>query len=425
MMPSLSRFLLLAVVFLGGLVPAFGVTPRLFMKFDGTTTDSSGANIITTITPNFTPTYAADRNGVANKAIVFTGSQSIQLIASSAVGNSNQALGLRNGLTNLSFTLASWVYFTSIGTGEGYSTIFGNTASGAGTLHAGAGSGTALAHFGFDGSDANGATASMVTGQWYHLAFVYNGATQEQRIYINGMPEVVRSGVTNTLRSANLYLGNWGGTGTDPTNDLKGRLDDTVVYNVALDAGQVQALFNNVDPAALPAAGTYSAPRLPGILGTTGLWGVREIKGYNLTGFSYSSLVDADRIARNYPLNAGGATMLDYQSPIINMRDAENGVSHYFSNDLNFGTDVVGVDDNNLLMIAKCAVRIPVEDDYTFGFRGDEGSRLRVLGKQFLSSTRLAAANNLNPAHFGDGIYFNQATGDSATIGVVHLTPGD
>jgi hypothetical protein len=39
-------------------------------------------------------------------------------------------------------------------------------------------------------------------------------------------------------------------------------------------------------------------------------------------------------------------------------------------------------------MIAKCAVRIVTESDYTFGFRGDDGSRLRVLGKQFLSSTR-------------------------------------
>jgi hypothetical protein len=76
-------------------------------------------------------------------------------------------------------------------------------------------------------------------------------------------------------------------------------------------------------------------------------------------------------------------------------------------------------------MVATCAVRITVEDDYTFGFRGDDGSRLRVLGKKFSSSTRLATGNNINPAHHGDGIYFIQGPGDSNTIGVVHLAPGD
>ena len=187
----------------------------------------------------------------------------------------------------------------------------------------------------------------------------------------------------------------------------------------------MQALFNNVDPLNVPAAGTYSAPKLPGFPGTTGQWGVREIKGYSLSGFSYGTLVNADRIARNYPLNAGGVTAFDYFSPVINMRDADNGTSHYFGSDLNFGTNVVGVDDNNLLMVAKCAVRITVEDDYTFGFRGDDGSRLRVLGTQFASSTRLATGNNINPAHHGDGIYFIQGTGDSNTLGVVHLPVGD
>ena len=428
LMSSLSRFLLLAFLCLGSIVPAFGVAPTLYLKYDGATTDSSGTGIVTVTPVGVTPTYSTDRFGVVNKAVVFAGSQSLRITTSdpSAVGNSNQALGLRNASgTNTSFTLASWVYFNNIGSGQGYSTIFGNDNSSTGTLHAGTGNANALAHFGFDGNDANGVTTSMVTGQWYHVAFVYNAATTEQRIYINGMPENVRTAVTNTIKAANLYIGNWGGTGVDASNDLKGRLDDTVVYNVAFDAGQVQALFNNVDPLNVPAAGTYSAPKLPGFPGTTGQWGVREIKGYSLSGFSYGTLVNADRIARNYPLNAGGVTAFDYFSPVINMRDADNGVSHYFGSDLNFGTNVVGVDDNNLLMIAKCAVRITVEDDYTFGFRGDDCSRLRVLGKQFASSTRLATGNNINPAHHGDGIYFIQGTGDSNTIGVVHLPVGD
>ena len=72
--------------------------------------------IVTAVTPNsgFTPTYAADRFGVASKAVVFTGSQSLQIVSGAV--NSNEAFGLRNaGGTNTSFTLAAWVYFTSLG----------------------------------------------------------------------------------------------------------------------------------------------------------------------------------------------------------------------------------------------------------------------------------------------------------------------
>src|SRR5436190_10372998 len=121
-------------------VGAQAQTPRVFLKFDGNLTDSSGAGVITStaVSPGFSPTYTTDRNGVASRALVFTSSSSLQLLASSLPGNSNQALGLRNATgTNTSFTLAAWVKFTSLGSGQGYSTIFGNLGSGAGTLHVG------------------------------------------------------------------------------------------------------------------------------------------------------------------------------------------------------------------------------------------------------------------------------------------------
>ena len=103
----LSRNLLPLLALLLLSVNGFGQTPRVFLKFDGNLTDSSGAGIITTVAPNsgFTPTYNTDRFNVASKAIVFTGGQSLLLYASSAIGNSNQALGLRNGGANTSFTL--------------------------------------------------------------------------------------------------------------------------------------------------------------------------------------------------------------------------------------------------------------------------------------------------------------------------------
>jgi hypothetical protein len=78
-----------------------------------------------------------------------------------------------------------------------------------GTLHAGLGNNVATTHFGFDSNDVNGATCTTTTNVWYHIAFVYdavgNGSGPNQRIYINGIPEVTRSNVANTLKVADLY----------------------------------------------------------------------------------------------------------------------------------------------------------------------------------------------------------------------------
>ena len=129
-MRSLHRFLLTAFLCLCGLAPVFAQTPRVYLKFDGNLTDSSTAGLVTSVTASagFTPTYAADRFNVASRAVVFTGGQSLQLVASSLPGNSNQALGLRNaGGTNTSFTLTAWVYFTSLGSGQGYSATLART----------------------------------------------------------------------------------------------------------------------------------------------------------------------------------------------------------------------------------------------------------------------------------------------------------
>ena len=65
----------------------------------------------------------------------------------------------------------------------------------------------------------------MVGAQWFHFAFVYDASgAGTQRIYINGVPETQRFTVNDTLKIADLFLGNWG-TATDVNNDLEGRLD--------------------------------------------------------------------------------------------------------------------------------------------------------------------------------------------------------
>lgn len=399
-------------------------TPRVWLRFDGNLNDSSGAGVITSVTANgAAPSYTTDRNGTANGAIAFTSSQSLQLAASSLVGNSSEALGLRNSSgTNTSFTLMAWVYVGSVSS-QGYQTVFGNLGSGAGTLHAGLNTNSDKTHFGFDGNDVNGGAASLVANQWFHIAWVYDvSAATGQRIYVNGIPDVTRTGVTNTLKAADLLIGNWG-TATDASNDFRGRLDDVVVYNAALKGDQILAAYLGTAPNALPTAGTYNAPATTyGYRGTAGMWGVREIKAY--PGIGYNSLVNADRILKAYAATPGG-TVASYWTPVLNMTDDEApGNLGYFANEGDYGTNTPAADDN-ILMLARCTVKIPTAGAYTFGFRGDDGSRLRVVGRNFTSSTRINTGNSADPAHIGDTLYYPNSAGDSATIGVVTLPVGE
>lgn len=397
-------------------------TARVRLEFNGNLSDSSGAGLITSVVPSagYTPAYATDRNGVANGAIVFTGGQSLTLAASSLPGNSNEALGLRNaGGTNTSFTMCAWVMFTSLGSGQGYSTVFGNSGSGAGTLHAGLNVNSANTHFGFEGNDVNGGACPLVTNVWYHIAFTYDTtASNGQRVYVNGIPDVTRTGVTNTLKVADLMLGNWGTT-TDTTNDMKGRLDDVVIYNTALKGDQILALANGVSPASVPAVNAYFPPASTfGHRGTDGMWGIREIKNY--PGIAYNSMVNVDRLLKAYATTPAG-TVVNYWAPVINIIDQENpGNAGYFPNEADYGTNTPA-DDNNILIFARCSVIIPSVGNWTFGFRGDDGSRLRVVGQRFISATRLAGGNSADPANISDMIIHSNGSGDSNTLGVVNF----
>ncbi len=404
--------------------PALAQVPRVYLKFDGNLSDSSGAGIVTTVSPvTITPGqpapsdgYTFDRFGVDGKALILPGSASLELIAAALPADSNQALGLRSGLAGSPFTLSAWVYVNagSLGAATGYNVIFGNAGSGAGTLHAGYL--TNRAHFGFDSNDATGAVNTFDAAKWYHLAFVYDGISQ--RIYVNGIPEITRV-ATNTLKAANLLIGNWGATNS-PNNDLVGRLDDVAVFGSALNLAQIQALYSGVEATALSTS--YSMPRLTGPLGAPGFWGVREIKGY--PGITLNSLVNVDRVFNSYP-SAPAGTLVDYSAPVINHIDPQSaGITGYFANEANFGTNVGGNDDN-FVLLAKGTIRIPVEDDYTFGFRGDEGSRLRIQGANFISGTAIGPNNAANPVAQGDAIYYASNTTDSATLGVTHLKAGD
>ncbi|MHC4572163.1 MAG: LamG-like jellyroll fold domain-containing protein, partial [Planctomycetota bacterium] len=115
-----------------------------------------------------------------------------------------------------------------------------------------------------NGSGSNGKTtnANMAAGNWYHVAFVYDGDgavnADRLKIYVNGEEKTVSFAgtVPSYLQdsSASVKIGEFGGT---LHRYFNGYLDDLRVFNKVLSANEVAALYNKGD-------GTGTIP-VPGV----------------------------------------------------------------------------------------------------------------------------------------------------------------
>ena len=92
-----------------------------------------------------------------------------------------------------------------------------------------------------DDSDSNGirGNTTLNTGQWYHVAATWDGS--EVRIYVDAVLDNTPASYTSTIGTDTrpVYLG--GRSGTDL---LDGALDDVRVYDRALTAADIQALYD-------------------------------------------------------------------------------------------------------------------------------------------------------------------------------------
>jgi hypothetical protein len=90
-----------------------------------------------------------------------------------------------------------------------------------------------------------------MSGQWLHLASVFDPAKREVSHYVNG-ERISRQIIEDrfhikTLRIGNAEIGNWGQPfREDPTfaiRNLNGRMDELAIFKVALSDGQIQRLY--------------------------------------------------------------------------------------------------------------------------------------------------------------------------------------
>jgi YD repeat-containing protein len=160
-----------------------------------------------------------------------------------------------DGDFSASFTVEAWAKFDAVNRGVDNAILGHGTAVHRQGLHIGERSGKP--YFGFYGDDLAG-TTPLSANTWYHLAFVYDGPQNAQRIYVNGVLDSQRNpagGYQGPGATARIGSYPFGGSAF-----MDGTLDEVAVYRSALSGTRVAAHH----AAAALTAGTATATVQPG-----------------------------------------------------------------------------------------------------------------------------------------------------------------
>lgn len=199
-----------------------------YWKFDGNAKDFSPYGNNGTVTGAI---FTTDRKGAANKAYSFDGASDVN------VGN-----GASLNLTS-AVTVSAWVKPSSVGALQ----IFLSKSDITGTIRPFELWLQATGKFGFadyDGSwhiDTNDNVVATA-GNYYHVVGAYNGATMTT--YVNAIPSSGTALSSMASSPGSLWIGGWLGM----ADFFSGSIDDVRIYNRALSATEVTALYNEYDP---------------------------------------------------------------------------------------------------------------------------------------------------------------------------------
>jgi hypothetical protein len=211
-----------------GPTPTPGVGPLHRYQFEGNANDSG--SVIANGTLVNGPTFVAGRVG---QAVNLDGSNDhVSLPA-----------GILNGLTN--FTIATWVKLDTTGAwrrifdfGTGTNVYMFLTAqSGSNALRFAISTGGAGAEQRING------TSALPTGVWTHVAVTKSGNTGT--LYVNGAQVGQNTAMTLNPSSLGNTTNNWLGRSQYADPFLDGQLDEFRIYNRALSASEILALFQN------------------------------------------------------------------------------------------------------------------------------------------------------------------------------------
>ena len=114
---------------------------------------------------------------------------------------------------------------------------------------------------------------------------------------------------------------------------------------------------------------------------------------------------------------AGNFDALNFADPESNPFGAGN-----FLSDVPFPSNTP-LDDDDFALLAEATLVVPRDSDYDIGFRGDDGSFLTIEGGVFDQIIIDATGNAVGVGT--DTITCDCLTGDSLTVGRIHLAPGE
>lgn len=181
---------------------------------------------------------AIDSSGGGHTGVLSAGTSWVPGIWGSAVAFDGASGGITAPLasaTTNALTATMWVYASSTPTGIAYLAYNGNSgASGWGVVLSngtcGAGTTVSVLLGGF-ACDALYSTFALTVQQWTHVSVTWDGALW--RLYIDGAFVGSGSGMTPITPAGNVTIG----------SNFDGVLDDVRIYNRALSAGEIEAIY--------------------------------------------------------------------------------------------------------------------------------------------------------------------------------------
>ena len=193
--------------------------------------DSSDTAITSITNDNYT-----DSNKETNYALDFDGSNDY-VAADGVTSNLDSSTGLP-------FTVSAWAYPDTTNNGAiwAFNRTGFNTDENLNLLFYSPGNTKTFKHFGRT-SYVGESDREFEPGRWYHIVVVVESGNG--KMFVNGEEEDTWSSVTNTSVNRFSIGQEYDDTGSDPSDYFNGKIDEVAVWNVALSAADVTALYNS------------------------------------------------------------------------------------------------------------------------------------------------------------------------------------
>jgi hypothetical protein len=198
-----------------------------------------------------TGTTAIDQSGNGNNgtwknsgAPRYTTAAQIGSFAGNFIGGTSYVLlPAINTFNQHAFTVTGWIYFNGTGSNANY-ILFDDFASTSIDQELNLTWGSNKITFSFGGADKTQYSVTSTANTWYHLGFTWGGPGTTRYIYLNGT-QVASGTPTGNLSIPDGTTSTYIGAVPRTSNFLQGKIDDAMVYNRALSAAEIQALYNN------------------------------------------------------------------------------------------------------------------------------------------------------------------------------------